>query len=368
MNRYIVRKENFGGLLFDRINKTIKSLNNDEYYNLYRKKENIDFIELANSNFSSLSSPTKVFIGLTNKCNLKCIHCSINSGGKEELKFNEIVSIIKQLKELGVFIIGINGGEPLCHPDFFEISRLIKELGFMLSINTNGAFNRYTIDKLATSDIDSIRISIDGMESSHDLIRGNGVFKIVTENIKYLKLKNCNVSINFTISKQNKIDLFEIIEFAKLIDCKIKIAPMQNVGRAVFLKDEILSLNERQQIYNDVVNRYEVNTKTSLVHITESFITENCIEIKSKFNYQFSSCGNRRVHMSIDSDGKVYTTGRQTDFINNESISNAKTESILSIWNKIKQENENLYTNNPICRNCNINSFLANSFNDLILN
>lgn len=368
MNRYILRKENFGGLLFDRINKSISCLNNNEYCNFHTFNQNTDFIELPNSNYSSLSSPTKVFIGLTNKCNLKCTHCSINSGGDEELKINEVISIITQLKELGVFMIGINGGEPLCHPDFFEISRRIKELGFMLTINTNGAFSKSTIDKLAASDIDLIKISIDGMEGSHDSIRGNGIFKIVTENIKYLSQKDCNISINFTLSKQNKHDLFEIIEFAKSVNCKIKIAPIQNVGRAAFIKDMAIPLKERQEIYYDILNSYEVNTRNALVHITESFITDNCIEIENKFNYQFSTCGNRRVHMSINSDGKVYTTGKQTDFINNESISNAKTESIISIWDKIKQANEVLYKNNPICRNCNIESFLVNSFNNLILN
>ncbi|MBF0538226.1 MAG: radical SAM protein [Nitrospirae bacterium] len=76
-----------------------------------------------------LTAPLKAFFVLTDYCNIKCIHCSMDCGpGKNtHLPHKDIVSLLKQLIELGIFEIALNGGEPVLHPDFFNIVQTIKD-------------------------------------------------------------------------------------------------------------------------------------------------------------------------------------------------------------------------------------------------
>lgn len=74
-----------------------------------------------------------LFLELTQKCNMACEHCGSNCSSNThcpELTTEQwkqfILSVSKQFdSERLVFCI--TGGEPLLHPDFFDIVRTIKK-------------------------------------------------------------------------------------------------------------------------------------------------------------------------------------------------------------------------------------------------
>ena len=67
-----------------------------------------------------LSAPVNITWEITHQCNLNCIHCLSSSSTETpgELDFEDCVSVVDQLAELGVFEINFGGGEPLLK-DFF---------------------------------------------------------------------------------------------------------------------------------------------------------------------------------------------------------------------------------------------------------
>jgi len=367
MKRYILRLENFGALLFDRTNRQIKSLAVDEVLAFRATETDYDYVSLPNVGYSSLSAPTKVYLGITNKCNLRCLHCSIDADKKdEELSLSLIRDVAQQLKDLGVFIIGLNGAEPLCHKDFFSIAELLKDHGFMVALNTNGLFAN-SLQDMAASRIDLIKISVDGLEQNHDSIRGPGVFKKVIANIEYLRARDFNVGINFTVSKRNQGDIFDMIKLAQSLQCALKIAPMQSTGRAKLLNDELLDLDDRRNIFKQVTEKYEINSHNSFIQMTENFVVTDCLDISRQFNYQFTRCGNSRVHMSIHTDGKVYSTGRQLDFESLASVCDIRLDRISDIWRVIKDTNEANTKAESKCSHCDIDQLLFQSFKNLIM-
>jgi len=76
----------------------------------------------------------QIRIVITDYCDKKCFYCrpsgeAISRSKKDErLTKEEIITIIKTLSQNGIRIVRITGGEPLLHPDIFEIIRRIKKI------------------------------------------------------------------------------------------------------------------------------------------------------------------------------------------------------------------------------------------------
>ncbi len=126
---------------------------------------------------------------LTGVCNLRCKYC----GGTipEEVMPHEIQYNLDDLKN---FVekdkdatIAFYGGEPLLRIFLMlEIMKKIKARRFVLQ--TNGFFlNKIPEEYL--NRIDSILVSIDGIREVTDYYRGNGVYDIVTDNVKKIRKK-----------------------------------------------------------------------------------------------------------------------------------------------------------------------------------
>ncbi len=80
----------------------------------------------------------------TDGCNLRCPYCHnaglvVGGGQKEELSTEEFLSFLR--KRQGVLDgVCVSGGEPLIHPELPELLREIRQLGFRIKLDTNGAF------------------------------------------------------------------------------------------------------------------------------------------------------------------------------------------------------------------------------------
>jgi MoaA/NifB/PqqE/SkfB family radical SAM enzyme len=84
-------------------------------------------------------SPMKVYVSVTNNCNMFCRHCCYNSGpeGKDFISM-EAFEVALSLEPQALLNIG--GGEPTCHPLFWDLMSLaIRRRGVnQVWIATNG--------------------------------------------------------------------------------------------------------------------------------------------------------------------------------------------------------------------------------------
>ncbi len=154
-------------------------------------------------------------MSITDVCNFKCGYCLPNgyqvdkNDNRKFLHLDEIKRLAIVFSKLGVSKIRITGGEPTVRKDFFEIIKILKQVGIKkVSITTNG----YHLDKkaqmLVNSGLNGINISIDSLDrntfktiTSHDrlpeILRGiQNLQDLNFDNIKInaVLLKNINTS------------------------------------------------------------------------------------------------------------------------------------------------------------------------------
>ena len=83
-------------------------------------------------------------------------------------------------------MINVTGGEPLVRKDLCDVMEYAtNELGFHWGMTTNGILlNEENIKKLKKAKMDTISISIDGLEETHDKFRGvEGSYNTIINNI-----------------------------------------------------------------------------------------------------------------------------------------------------------------------------------------
>ena len=65
--------------------------------------------------------PIRAILELTDKCNLKCVHCYRVANSEKILSLSEIKTIINDLCELGCIELTLTGGELFTRSDIFDI-------------------------------------------------------------------------------------------------------------------------------------------------------------------------------------------------------------------------------------------------------
>jgi len=164
-------------------------------------------------NFRS-GKATAIDIELSNRCNLRCRMCWFH-GEKgigdqyegSELKTDELIGFIDQVAEHKPRIY-LGGSEPFIREDLLSILEHIKKSNLSVMFSSNGTLLDSEKNKaLVNLGVDHVIFSIDGYEQLHDQIRGEGIFRKVTSNIKQLsEMKKQNnsdkpiISVNMTVT------------------------------------------------------------------------------------------------------------------------------------------------------------------------
>lgn len=112
---------------------------------------------------------------LTRACSMRCIHCGSQAGLSRERELNETeaVGIADQLIELGCRRVTLIGGEVTLCPYWARLAHYFAEGGVVCDIVTNGyCKTKQDFEAIRASRIVSAALSVDGMETLHNRIRG----------------------------------------------------------------------------------------------------------------------------------------------------------------------------------------------------
>ena len=121
----------------------------------------------------------QLFWECTLRCNLACRHCGSDCTACATAPDMPLEDFLRVLDDLNtrcephsVFVI-VTGGEPLMRPDLEACGRAIYEKGFPWGMVTNGfALTQERFDALLRSGLGSATVSLDGLQDSHDWMRG----------------------------------------------------------------------------------------------------------------------------------------------------------------------------------------------------
>ncbi len=114
---------------------------------------------------SLIDYPGKISaIIFTGGCNFRCPFCHNPElvENIEELPDFEVEEVLERLKQRKGFIdaVAITGGEPLLYPDIVELVKILKRLGFLVKVDTNGSFPDILERLLSESGVDFIAMDV----------------------------------------------------------------------------------------------------------------------------------------------------------------------------------------------------------------
>ena len=154
----------------------------------------------------------------TSGCNLRCPFCH-NSGlvtnNYNEISFDSIYEYLK--KRIGILDgVCITGGEPLIHADIKDYIKKIKDLGYLVKIDTNGCNPKLLKELIDLKLVDYIAMDIKNIYSKYDITSG---VKVNIDNIKksISIIENSGIDYEFrtTIVKEfhSTQDIKEILSY-----------------------------------------------------------------------------------------------------------------------------------------------------------
>ena len=172
--------------------------------------------------FFGRRAPLQTVLFITDKCNLRCKHCSVyGSAGYKQRRFENIVADMRYSYDQGSRFIDLEGGEPTLWrekkdgreigEEYYTINDLIDkalEIGFFsITVTTNAQQDFSWIRP------QSIWVSMDGVGEYHDRIRGEGTFAKLEENICKSGFKH--ICVNMVVNALNYESLDAAMEYAK---------------------------------------------------------------------------------------------------------------------------------------------------------
>jgi radical SAM family uncharacterized protein len=161
---------------------------------------------------------------LTYNCNLRCKMCPFWKRSNQESSTEQEKQILRKIYNSGICSVAFEGGEPLLRKDLAKILAYSRSLPLHTSLITNGTLLESRIDEIAQYINGALYVSLDGMEKTHDTIRGvNGCFGKALRGITS-SAGRVQVIINTTIMADNIHEIEDLVKLAKELDIKISLA------------------------------------------------------------------------------------------------------------------------------------------------
>lgn len=164
--------------------------------------------------------PITASFELTPCCNLQCDMCFIRMKMDEVKAAGELRSIdfwlrlAKELKDMGTLFILLTGGEPLLYPYFKELYQKLKEMGFILTINTNATcIDEKMIQLFRESLPRRVNVTLYGAsrETYEKLCHHAEGFDQCMHGLALLKKNGIDTKLNVSIVKENLNDFEKIL-------------------------------------------------------------------------------------------------------------------------------------------------------------
>lgn len=216
----------------------------------------------------------KIYIEITNYCNLNCSFCNNNNRFKKFMSVSEFEYIINEIKDYTNYVYLHVKGEPLLHPKLEEILTVCQKNNIKVNITTNGTL----------------------IKQQKDIILNSA----------------CVRQLNFSLHSENNISTYfeDIFSAAKELSTKMFIS-----YRLWTLKDYKLD-KKSTEIVQKIIDSYKLSTETvdKLLNCTSVEIFFNTFVNKDNlFSWpdinneeeQNHFCYGLKTHIGILVDGTV---------------------------------------------------------------
>ncbi|MBR1624425.1 MAG: radical SAM/SPASM domain protein, ACGX system [Clostridia bacterium] len=300
---------------------------------------------------------------ITEECDQRCKHCYIYAlGSHAQFKMmtsEQMDTVILNIEEFKRKsgrepYLYITGGDPLLHPQFWNLLEKIKNKGWRIAILGNPFhITSENAAKMYSFGVRKYQLSLDGLKETHDKIRMPGSYDETIAKVKVLQNAGIQVACMATVSKWNCREIpalidevvkarFDIFAFARycpsyndrnvccspqeyrrlLAECDKKFSFYKDSGTYFSLKDHLWTLYLYEQ------GRFDPNA-----YPNDDYVYDGC------------NCGN--AHFTILSDGSCYACRRMES-----KVGNALTDDLYDLFTGKKMDEYRVYEKFEKCVKC----------------
>lgn len=297
------------------------------------KRSQLETVALHRDSLRTSPRLRWLFFEITDRCNLECRHCGSNCSAEGQ---NLTVSDIE--KVLGTIgpdkpMICLTGGEPMMHPDFFDIAERIRDMGFLWGMTTNATLiDDDTALKLRDAGMSTVSVSLDGMERSHDELRQRkGAWRLALRGIKALQNAGFQPQITTVLHQGNYGELESVYKLA----CDMGITSwrpinVEPIGRACESGDLLLTHEQFADLLAYIrEKRFDPDCDMEVTFGCSHYLgTENERMVRD----HYFLCGAGILTASIRSNGDICAC---LDIENRPELvqGNIRTDNFMDVWN-----------------------------------
>lgn len=299
------------------------------------------FIQMLKAKMNREKRPLLVSWALTSRCNCDCFYCSEIEGKYNELKTEEVFSLIDELKSLGTKRIHFTGGEPLLREDFIKIVEKCSRKKITVSFSTNAILLKEKIQDLKGK-VASININYDGPKEIYDKVKGEGKYKNLLESLRLLAEGKIKTVLTMTLRRDNTKICFikSALELAAEYNAKIIFQPAADYTSG---RGKAAEFSPDRQEYLSVIDYILKRKKTDKKKIIFSSVKtlnwlKNWPKAKGKIN-----CPAGIISCRIKPDGHICLCGWKT------SLQSVKKNFRVK---DVKKEFEKLNVSSEQCCGC----------------
>ncbi|MFA5023596.1 MAG: radical SAM protein [Patescibacteria group bacterium] len=279
--------------------------------------------------------PTQVLLDVTSFCPCDCITCyhKLDLDGYVP-PLADVLERISILKELGLGLFEVTGGEPFSRPDLEKILERLEEDKVLYYVVTNGEFLLNASDRLVAllrAGL-GLAISLDGIGEEHDRVRHRfGLYDKMIAGVDKLRSQGVRVYFIATLNQENIGLAGRMVAVAKKYGTTVHFRPTIKTGAAadnnlegIRMTPELIELLKNPNVRNGLLS-------------TKKIISDS----------RYYGCGIRK-RISVDSRGTLYPC--VMDRLS--PLGNISGYTAASLVKDLEAETRRLLSVNPVCRDC----------------
>ncbi len=273
-----------------------------------------------------------LFFEITDRCNLKCMHCGSNCTSEGSyLTIDDIKAALRSVSQDKPMIC-LTGGEPMLHPDFFEIASCISDMGFLWGMTTNATLiDDAAARRLKQAGLGTVSVSLDGMEQSHDLFRRQtGAWNRAVRGLQALRNAGIVPQVTTVLHRDNFHELEALYDF--LCDMGItswRPINIEPIGRACESSGLLLKPDQFSHLISFIRDkRFDRNCKMEVTFGCSHYLG---VQYERMVRDHYFLCGAGILTASIRCNGDICAC---LDIVNKPELvqGNIHSDDFMDVW------------------------------------
>lgn len=223
-----------------------------------------------------------LFWECTTRCNFHCRHCGSDCGmaaREKDMPLEDFLSAVDTIPlkhRPREFCVVLTGGEPLLRPDILTVGQELRKRGLLWGMVSNGwLYNDEMHLKLMDAGMGAVTVSLDGLEASHDWMRGipGSYHRALGAINAFARDPRLNADVVTCVNKRNLSELPEIHKVLSATGLKQwRLFTIIPIGRAAKDPDMLLSNEEFVQLMEFIREKREQGGPMTVTFSCEGYL------------------------------------------------------------------------------------------------